>query len=150
VSTAIVIPDSVCRRGIRPPGLALRAGLLGLPEDRLAALHLREHELGAGKPGTIEQQVDRRSPPSALPDRRLFDDLSVGRPAALEAVAVDARGRGPRLPRLQHQPILERQPQQVRQLAVGGRREKPVRRRSCRGSVVLVDQPTEHVPAKDV
>jgi hypothetical protein len=102
-------------------GIGAAGGLLRLPEDRLAALHLREHELGAGKPGAIEQQVDRRAPPSAQPDRRLFDDLSLGWPAALEAVAVHARGRRPRLPRLQHQSIFERKQQQVRQLAVGVR-----------------------------
>jgi hypothetical protein len=32
--------------------------LLGLPEDRLASLDLREDELGAGLSGTVENEVD--------------------------------------------------------------------------------------------
>src|SRR6266540_31850 len=93
-------------------------GLLGLPEDRLVPLHLREDELGAGKPGTVEHEVDRGPAPSAEPNRRLLDDPGVLRPWLLEAVTVDARGRRPQLARLQHQPALERQPQQIGQLAV--------------------------------
>jgi hypothetical protein len=53
---------------MRPPGLAAPSGLLRLPEDRLAALHLREDELGAGTAGTIEHEIDRRSPPPAEED----------------------------------------------------------------------------------
>jgi|SRR6266516_2900081 len=110
--------ESARRRGILPPGLAPRGGLLGLPEDRLPAFHLREDELGAGKAGTVEHEIDRRSPPAAEQDRNLLDDLSLGWPRLLEEVAVDARGRRPRLARLQHDPLPEREPQQVRQLAV--------------------------------
>jgi len=43
-------------------------GLLGLPEDRLASLHLREDELGAGKTRPIEHEIDRRSPPATEED----------------------------------------------------------------------------------
>jgi hypothetical protein len=89
-----------------------------LPEDRLASLHLRENDLGTGTPRSVKDEVDRRSAPTAEQDRLLLDDLGILRPCFLEAVAVDARGRRPRLPRLQHQPALERQPHQVRQLAV--------------------------------
>src|SRR2546422_413449 len=86
-------------------------GLLRLPEDRLASLHLGEDELGTRKPRPVEQQIDRRSAPSAETDRCLLDDLGVLRPCVLKAVAVDARGGGQALARLQHQPVLERQPQ---------------------------------------
>jgi hypothetical protein len=92
--------------------------LLRLPEDRLAPLHLREDELGAGKAGTIEHEIDRRSPPSAQDDRGLLDDLRVLGPGLLEAVAVDARGRGPRLARLQNDAVPEREQQQVGQPAL--------------------------------
>ncbi len=113
--------DRACKRApARDPaaGAGATGGLLRLPEDRLAALHLREDKLGAGKPGPIEHEIDRRSPPAAEQDRRLLDDLSLFGPRLLEAVAVDARGRRPRLARLQHQPAFEREPQQVGQLAV--------------------------------
>jgi hypothetical protein len=100
-------------------GVGGAGGLLRLPEDRLATLDLGKDELGAGKPGTVEHQVDRRSAPAAEPDRCLLDDFRILRPCLLEEVAVDARGRRPRLPRFQHQPVLERQPQQVWQPAIG-------------------------------
>jgi hypothetical protein len=67
---------------------------------------------------TVEHQVDRRPAPTAKQGRRLLDDLGRLWPWLLEAVTVDARGRGPHLARLQHQPALERQPQQIGQLAV--------------------------------
>jgi hypothetical protein len=102
---------------MRPPGLAARA-FLRLPEDRFPSLHLREHELGASTTGTIEHEIDRCSAPAAEQDGNLLDDLSLGGPDRLDAVAVDTGGRRPRLPRLQHQPILEREQQQVGQLAV--------------------------------
>src|SRR6266511_5111821 len=91
---------------------------LPISEDRLASLHLGEDELGAGKAGTIEHEIDRCSPPAAEQDRRLLDDLDVLGPGLLEAVAVGARGRRPRLARLQNDPLPEREQQQVGQLAV--------------------------------
>src|SRR5215218_10990041 len=84
-----------------PTGIGATGGLLGLPEDRLPSLHLREDELGAGKTGPIEHEIDRRSPPATDADGRLFDEVSLGRPGLLEAVAVNARGGRPRLARLQ-------------------------------------------------
>src|SRR5712691_1324011 len=96
--------------GYPAAGIGGPRGLLRLPEDRLASLHLRENDLGAGTPRSVKDEVDRRSAPTAEQDRRLLDDLRVLGPGLLEAVAVDARGRRPRLPRLQHQPALERQP----------------------------------------
>jgi hypothetical protein len=89
-----------------------------LPEDRLPSLHLREDKLGPGKTGPIEHEIDRRGPLATEKDRRLLDDLSLGWPSLLEAVAVDAGGRGPRLARLQENPVLEGEPEQVGQLAV--------------------------------
>jgi len=71
-----------------------------------------------GEPGTVEHQVDRRSASAAKQRRCLLDDLGALGPCLLEAVAVDAPGRRPSLARLQQQPALERQPQQVRQIAV--------------------------------
>jgi hypothetical protein len=116
-----------------------------LPEGRLASLHLREHELGASKPGPVEHEIDRCSPPVAEQDGNLLDDLGLGGPGLLEAVAVDAGGQRPRLARLQHDPIPEREQQQVGQptVCVWGARDEEgaVFRRSCGGSVVLVDQP---------
>ncbi len=99
-------------------GVGGTGGLLRLPEDRLAPLDLREDELGAGTPGTVEHQVDCRPAPTAEQHRRLLDDLGLLRPRLLEAVTVDTRGRRPQLARLQHQPSVERQPQQIGQLAV--------------------------------
>jgi hypothetical protein len=89
-----------------------------LPEDRLASLHLRKDELGTGKTGPVEHEIDRRSPPATDKDGRLLDDLSLGWPGLLEAVAVDARGNRPQLVRLQDDPVIEREPEQVGQLAV--------------------------------
>ena len=103
---------------MRPPGLAAPRGLLRLPEDRLASLHLREDKLGAGKTGPIEHEIDRRSPSATEQDAGLLDDLGLGWPRLLEAVAVDAGGRRPGLARLQDDPVLEREPEQVGQLAV--------------------------------
>src|SRR6266545_5296403 len=99
-------------------GVGGTGGLLRLPEDRLAPLDLRQDELGAGTPGTVENEVDRRPAPAAEQDRRLLDDLGILWPCLLEAVTVDARGRRPQLARLQDQAALERQPQQIGQLAV--------------------------------
>jgi hypothetical protein len=124
-----------------------------LPEDRLLSLYLREDELGAGKTGPIEHEIDRRSPPGTEQDGRPLDDLSLGRPRLPEAVAVDAGGRRPRLARLQDEPVLEWEPEQVGQLAVCVGSRRPGRRecdRSCGGSVVLVNQSADHVAAKDV
>jgi hypothetical protein len=85
-------------------------GLLGLPEDRLAAAHLGEDELAAGKPRPLEHEIDRRPAPAAEPHRRLLEDLGVVRPGLLEAVAVDARRRRPRRPCFQDEAARERQP----------------------------------------
>jgi hypothetical protein len=93
-------------------------GLLGLPEDRLAALHLREDELRAGKARTVEHEIDRRAAPATRDDRCLLDELGLFGPGPLEAVAVDTRGRRPRLACFQHQPALERKHEQIWQLAV--------------------------------
>jgi hypothetical protein len=82
---------------------------LRLPEDRLASFHLREDELGAGKAGPIEHEIDRSSPSAAEEDGGLIDDLSLGWPGLLDAVAVDARGCRPRLACLQNDPVPERE-----------------------------------------
>jgi hypothetical protein len=100
-------------------GVGGGGGLLRLPEDRLAPLHLREDELGAGQPGTIEHQIDRRSPPAAQNDRGFVDGFGALWPGVLEAVAVHTGGGRPRFPCFEQQPALEREPQQVRQFAVG-------------------------------
>jgi hypothetical protein len=119
VSTAIVTASvSVRRRGDPAAGVGGAGGLLRLPEDRLAAFHPREDELGAGKARTVEHEIDRRSPSATEQDGGLLDDLSLGWPGLLEAVAVHTRGRRPRLARLQHDPVLKRQPEQVGQPAV--------------------------------
>jgi hypothetical protein len=72
-------------------------------------------------PGTVEHEVDCCSAPTAEQDRRLLDDLGMLRPWLLEAMTGDARGHRPQLARPQHQPTLERQPQQIGQLAVFSR-----------------------------
>jgi hypothetical protein len=95
-----------------PTGIGATGGLLRLPEDRLPSLHLREDELGPGNAGPIKHEIDRRSPPATEQDGRLLDDLSPGWPRLLEAVAVDAGGRRPRLARLQDDPLLEWEPEQ--------------------------------------
>ena len=104
----------------RDPAAGVRGAgsLLRLPEDRLPPLHLREDELRARKPGTVEDKIDRRPAPAAGEDRRLLDDVCVLGPWLLEAVAVDARCRRPGRAGFEDQPALERQPQQVGQPAV--------------------------------
>jgi hypothetical protein len=99
-------------------GVGCPDGLLRLPEDRFPALDLREDELGAGLPGTIEDEFDRRSPPPAQDHRGLLDDLGVRRPGVLQPVAVHTRGRRRAVTGLQRDPALERQPENVGQTAV--------------------------------
>jgi hypothetical protein len=119
VSTAIVTASvSGRRRGMRPPGLAARAVFCVCQKIASRPFTCVNHELGAGKAATIEHEIDRCSAPAAEQDGGFVDDLGRGRPGCLEAVAVDARGRRPRLARLQHQPASERKQQQVGKLAV--------------------------------
>src|SRR5262249_61678151 len=86
--------------------------------DRLAPFHLGEDELRARLPRPVEDEIDRRATSAADEHWRLVDDLCVFWPGLFEAVAVDARGRRPRRPRLQHEAVLERQPNEAGQTAV--------------------------------
>jgi hypothetical protein len=79
---------------------------------------LGEDKLGARLPGPVENEIDRRPTSAADDDKRLVDDFCVFRPSFFEAVAVDARGRRPRRPRLQHEAVLEGQPNEVGQPAI--------------------------------
>jgi hypothetical protein len=118
VSTVIISGSRRLRAaGFCRPGRGA-GGLLRLPEDRLPALCRGEDELRAREPPAIEAEIDRRPAPLAEQDRRLLDDLRLGRPRLLEAVAVNARSRRPRRPRFQHEHVLEWQPHEVRQAAV--------------------------------
>jgi hypothetical protein len=56
---------------------------------------LGEDELGAGKPGPVEHQVDRRAPPAAEQRRRLLDDLRASSKRWQETRAVAATSRAP-------------------------------------------------------
>src|SRR6266545_7275361 len=108
----------VRRRGTRPPGFAARAVFC-------------VYQKIASRPFTwVKTNCDRdcrgrsRTRSTAGPrrrqtqNRRLVDDVCVFWPWLFEAVAVDARGRRPRRPRLQYQAVLERQPDEIGQLAV--------------------------------
>jgi len=99
-------------------GVRRSRGLLRLPEDRFPSFDLGEDELRARLPRPVEDEIDRRPTSAADEHWRLVDDLYVFWPGLFEAVAVDARGRRPRRPRLQHHAVLERQPNEVGQTAV--------------------------------
>jgi hypothetical protein len=64
--------------------------LLRLPEDRRAASHLGEDELGTRQPRTIKDEVDGWPTPGAGDDADPLDDLHIGAPVILERMAVDA------------------------------------------------------------
>jgi hypothetical protein len=99
-------------------GVGGSRGFLRLPEDRFTSFDFGEDELGARLPGPVEDEIDRRPTSAADDDKRLVDDFCVFRPSSFEAVAVDARGRRPRRPRLQHEAVLEGQPNEVGQPAI--------------------------------
>jgi hypothetical protein len=115
-------------------GVGGRGGLLRLPEDRLPPFDLGEDELRACLPGPVEDEIDRRPTTAADEGERLVDDLCMFGPWFFEAVAVDARGRRPGRPRLQHQAVSERQPHEVGQPAIGLRvpRDQKRRQLACR------------------
>jgi len=119
VSTVIVTGSVRVRLGgILPPGLAARAVFCVCQKIASRPLTCVKTNWERARWGTVEHEVDRRPAPTAEQHRRLLDDLGLLRPWLLEAVTVDARGRRPQLARLQHQPAVERQPQQIGQLAV--------------------------------
>src|SRR5262249_28732498 len=93
-------------------------GLLRLPEDRLASFDLGEDELEACLSGPVEDEIGRGPATAADEHWRLVDDLGVLWPGLFETVAVDARGRRPGRPRLQHEAVRERQPDEVGQPAL--------------------------------
>ena len=84
-----------------------------LPED-----HLPPTPDGGGDelrpvlPTAVEHEVDRGAAPDAGAHRHPLDHLRILRPP-LEAVAVDLRRPRPGLPRLQQDPVAERDPQDV-------------------------------------
>jgi hypothetical protein len=88
----------------------------------------------------IQHQVDRHAAALTHPDRDLLEDLGIVGPAAVDPVAVDLGGPGPRLASLQHQrPTSEGKPKQVGQprarLGVAGHHE---RRRLHHGYWLLI------------
>src|SRR6266540_7129625 len=110
--------ESARRRGILPPGLAPRAIFCVCQKIASRPFTCVKTIWERASRGPIEDEIDRRSPPATEQDGRLLDDLGLGGPRLLEAVAVDAGGRRPGLARLQDDPVLEREPEQVGQLAV--------------------------------
>jgi len=112
------LEGSARARGDPGSGAGGSRRLLGLPEDRGSAPHLGEHELRTGEPWSVEYQVDHGSATLARKGRGLFDHLGPFGPGTLEGVAVDAGGPRPGVSGLQHQTSLDRQLDQIGQLAV--------------------------------
>jgi hypothetical protein len=119
VSTAIVTASvSVRRRGILPPGFAARAVFCvcqKIASRPFTCVKTNCERTSRGRSSTRSIAAPRRATEQ---DRRLLDELGLFGPTFLESVAVDPRGHRPRLARLQHDPVFEREPQQVGQLAV--------------------------------
>jgi hypothetical protein len=69
--------------------------------------------------GTVQHQIDGCASTMADQDPRLVDQACALIPRRALVGAVDPRGAGPRLARLQHDAAIDRQPDEVRQAALG-------------------------------
>jgi hypothetical protein len=106
--------------GTRDPGSGVRCPgrLLGLPEDGRASACLGEDELRASKAGSVEHQVDNRTATAYEGNASLLYDLGDIGPVGLVRMTVDPGRARPGVTGLEHQTTLNRQAQQVGQLAV--------------------------------